>query len=121
MKWHKKEDSLKYDEDIVNRYTVVPLGNIDSWFNALYDSISKSLKDDKTEVVIINPNTEICQNLIDFELLNQSVLNNSRFVIVFDENHSIIDVSLYYAKSVVDSDTDFDRDLNQCGIIRMSN
>lgn len=104
-----------------NIITTILLGDIDNWFGALREIIDKDLETPDDEVVIINARTAKKIFKDELGLFSRKAKKNYMVLIAFGKDKIIKKFNVAFAKSVKDENTDFDRDLNTAGLIRMVN
>ncbi|MBQ6278036.1 MAG: hypothetical protein IJK62_15170 [Bacteroidales bacterium] len=100
---------------------------IKNWFSKLFDYVKDLLENEDDEAVIIDTQTEvgrdiyeqICKNCPETTPINKYD-KNGKMVLGFDGEHNIKKVENFQAKKVEDNDTDFDRNLAEKGLIRMT-
>ncbi|MCQ2287372.1 MAG: hypothetical protein MJZ76_10960 [Bacteroidales bacterium] len=101
---------------------------ITSWWSALFDDVQE-ITDKDDEAVIINTNSEAGKEIFDMiceKCPNTTSINkydkSGKIVCDFDkESKELEKIYNRQANEVENTNTDFDRDLAQCGILRMTN
>lgn len=99
---------------------------IKNWFNALFDYINNMLANND-EAIIVDTKTDIGAEIFDMvcqrspSTTSINKYNKDGKIVMGAKNGSITRVENYQADQVENSNTDFDRDLAQEGIIRMTN
>lgn len=99
---------------------------IKNWFDALYGALINTLRNND-EAVIISPQTDIGSEIYDTivescpKTTSINKYDREGKIVLGVRNGSITNVGNYQAEKVQNQYTDFDRELAQDGIIRMTN
>lgn len=122
-----KGHSRKYRRNTtVADITCLSLGIIRNWFDGIFDKVNKLLCEENCdEVVICRGGNEFAESIITFAhpydcIFSQEYINDAIILAKLKSGNVIKPVYIIKAEFVQNVETDFDRDLDREGIIRLT-